>query len=220
MELRFNVTGPDRKRLAAAISEFTQCRAEYQFMPTCAYVIGVYTLTKEGALICEESEVPASLLRYLADAGFTFESHEPECEEAHGLSIQMPAAAFTENALRNLYALVEAKSELIKKALGITALPINRIDDRIDFPWFSEDSTPEELQAYMHFITALCDMARNQKRINTCEQKTDNEKYTFRCFLLRLGFIGAEYKTERKILLRNLTGSSAFKGGKNDACTE
>ena len=51
MELRFNVTGPDRKRLAAAISEFTQCRAEYQYMPTCAYVIGAYTLTKEGTLI-------------------------------------------------------------------------------------------------------------------------------------------------------------------------
>ena len=69
---------------------------------------------------------------------------------------------------------------------------------------------------YMHFITALCDMARNQKRINTCAQKTDNEKYAFRCFLLRLGFIGAEYKTERKILLRNLTGSSAFKGGRSN----
>ena len=222
MELRFNVTGPDRKRLAAAISEFTQCRAEYQYMPTCAYVIGAYTLTKEGTLICEESEVPTSLLRYLADAGFTAErDEEAECEEeAHGISIQMPAAAFTEQALRNLYALVEAKSELIKKALGITALPINRIDARIDFPWFNEDSTPEELQAYMHFITALCDMARNQKRINTCEKKTDNEKYAFRCFLLRLGFIGAEYKTERKILLRNLTGSSAFKGGRNNACTE
>ncbi len=223
MEMRFNVTGPDRKRLAAAISEFTQCRAEYQYMPTCAYVIGEYTLTKEGALICEESEIPTSLLSHLADAGFTAkmeEESEPVEEEAHGISIQMPAAAFTENALHNLYVLVEAKSELIKKALGITALPINRIDDRIDFPWFSEDSTPEELQAYMHFITALCEMARSQKRINTCEQKTDNEKYAFRCFLLRLGFIGAEYKTERKILLRNLTGSSAFKGGRNDVCTE
>ena len=221
MELKFNVTGSDRKRLAMAIAEFTQCRAEYQYMPTCAYVIGAYTLTKEGTLICEESEVPTSLLSHLADAGFNAEiEEEPEPEEEHGISIQMPAVAFTEQALRNLYALVEAKSELIKKALGLTVLPINRIDDRIDFPWFSEDSTPEELQTYMHFITALCDMARNQKRINTCEQKTDNEKYAFRCFLLRLGFIGAEYKTERKILLRNLTGSSAFKGGRNDACTE
>ena len=221
MEMRFNVTGPDRKRLAATIAVFTQCRAEYQYMPTCAYVIGKYTLTMEGTLICEESEVPTSLLSHLAKAGFTAEmDEEPEPEEAHGISIQMPAAAFTETALHNLYTLVEAKSDLIKKALGITALPINRIDDRIDFPWFDEDCTPEELKAYMHFITAICDMARNQKRINTCEQKTDNEKYAFRCFLLRLGFIGAEYKTERKILLRNLTGSSAFKGGRSDACTE
>ncbi|MBQ7932089.1 MAG: virulence protein [Clostridia bacterium] len=223
MELIFNATGPDRKRLAAAISEFTGEKAEYQFMPTCAYVIGNFTLSREGILTCKDGTDVAALLEKLTADGFTAgygTEQEPEEEEAHGISIQMPASAFTEKALHNLYTLVEAKSELIKKALGITALPINRIDDRIDFPWFSEDSTPEELQAYMHFITALCDMARNQKRINTCEKKTDNEKYAFRCFLLRLGFIGAEYKTERKILLRNLTGSSAFKGGRNNAHTE
>ena len=57
------------------------------------------------------------------------------------------------------------------------------------------------------------DRARNQKRITAREKDTDNDKYAFRCFLLRLGFIGAEYKEERKILLRNLTGSSAFKSG-------
>ena len=45
------------------------------------------------------------------------------------------------------------------------------------------------------------------------EKETDNDKYAFRCFLLRLGFIGAEFKTERKILLRNLAGSSAFRSG-------
>ena len=44
-------------------------------------------------------------------------------------------------------------------------------------------------------------------------KETDNDKYAFRCFLLRLGFIGSEYKSERKILLRNLTGSSAFRNG-------
>ena len=67
-------------------------------------------------------------------------------------------------------------------------------------------------------------MSRNQKRITATEKAVDNEKYTFRCFLLRLGFIGAEYKTERKILLRNLSGSSAFKsgqkGGADDAVSE
>ena len=56
-------------------------------------------------------------------------------------------------------------------------------------------------------------MARTQKRVTAKEKEVDNERYAFRCFLLRLGFIGAEYKEERKILLRNLTGSSAFKNG-------
>ena len=56
-------------------------------------------------------------------------------------------------------------------------------------------------------------MSVTQKRVNASEKEVDNEKYAFRCFLLRLGFIGNEYKSQRKILLRNLTGSSAFKSG-------
>ena len=69
------------------------------------------------------------------------------------------------------------------------------------------------MNAYDTFICKLCEMARNQKRVNAAEKSTDNEKYAFRCFLLRLGFIGAEYKTARKILLKNLSGSSAFRNG-------
>ena len=229
MEYKFNVTGTDRKRLAAAISEYTGEKAEYQFMPTCAYVIGNFTLSKEGTLSCEDGTDVTALLEKLTADGFTAEYNadpitetesETAEEEAHGIAIQIPMADFTEIALQNLHTLVEAKGSLIKKALGVNALPINQIDDRLDFPWFAEDSTPEELNAYMHFVTALCEMAKKQKRITAKEKETDNEKYAFRCFLLRLGFIGAEYKTERKILLRNLTGSSAFKGGRKNACTE
>ena len=87
------------------------------------------------------------------------------------------------------------------------------LDDRIAFPWFKELPSPEEIKAYSHFIAALCEMALNQKRITAKEKPVDNDKYAFRCFLLRLGFIGDDYKTERKILLRNLSGSSAFKSG-------
>lgn len=43
------------------------------------------------------------------------------------------------------------------------------------------------------------------------EKPVDNEKYAFRCFLLKLGFIGDEYKTTRKILLQNLSGNGAWK---------
>ena len=81
------------------------------------------------------------------------------------------------------------------------------------FPWFSGEPTADEVKAYTHFVSALCEMARNAKRVTAKEKETDNEKYAFRCFLLRLGFIGDAYKTERKILLRNLSGSSAFKSG-------
>ena len=86
---------------------------------------------------------------------------------------------------------------------------------------FSELPDADAVQAYTHFISALCEMSKNAKRVTATEKAVDNEKYAFRCFLLRLGFIGAEYKTERKILLKNLTGSSAFKnGGKKHETSE
>ena len=64
-------------------------------------------------------------------------------------------------------------------------------------------------------------MAKEAKRVNGIDHPVDNEKYAFRCFLLRLGFIGDEFKAARKILLRNLSGSSAFRdGGKSDEISE
>ena len=69
---------------------------------------------------------------------------------------------------------------------------------------------PEEIQAYMNFIAALSAMAKEAKRVTTKEKEVESEKYAFRCFLLRLGFIGAESKAHRKILLSKLSGSAAF----------
>ena len=43
------------------------------------------------------------------------------------------------------------------------------------------------------------------------DKEVENEKYAFRCFLLRLGFIGDDNKTARRILLQNLSGNSAFR---------
>lgn len=101
--------------------------------------------------------------------------------------------------------------QTISDWLGVDDLPLEITDTKVSFPWFPATPTPDEMKAYDTFICKLCEMARNQKRVNATEKPTDNEKYAFRCFLLRLGFIGAEYKTARKILLRNLAGSSAFR---------
>ena len=91
----------------------------------------------------------------------------------------------------------------------VDELKPNKFSEEQKVRWLSN----LELIAYEQFICRICDMARNQKRINAKEKEVDNEKYAFRCFLLRLGFIGDEHKVTRKILLRNLSGSSAFKAG-------
>lgn len=127
------------------------------------------------------------------------------------LTIEMPMDGFTEEALSNLEKLVASKATLIKRAIGVDALPIERTETTLRFPWFSVSLTAEEVYAYARFIGALCAMAKKQQRVTAIEKDYDNEKYAFRCFLLRLGFIGPEYKEERKILLSRLTGSSAFK---------
>ena len=137
---------------------------------------------------------------------------EPQ-EETVGLTVEIP---LDKVAVGNLTKLLDAKGSLIKKALGVSKLPIEIQEDRVAFPWFPELPDADAVKAYTHFISALCEMSKNAKRVTVTEKAVDNEKYAFRCFLLRLGFIGNEYKVERKILLKNLTGSSAFKNGGAD----
>ena len=66
---------------------------------------------------------------------------------------------------------------------------------------------------YTRFISSLCKMSRDYKRISAKAKETDNEKFSFRTFLIRLGYVGDEYKEDRKFLLKNLSGSSAFRYG-------
>ena len=215
MTLNYNVTGAKRKELVNLIANFTGCDAHYKGAPSFAYDVDYFTIDRNGTVSFDDradSVVIERLLQMLYDNSFVAEPTEKQ-DEPTGITIQIPATELTEAQLMNLHAILEAKGTLIKKALGIDSLPVGRIDERLDFPWFSANSSPEEMKAYMKFITALCDMAKSQKRITAKEKTVDNEKYAFRCFLLRLGFIGAEYKTDRKILLRNLSGSSAFKCG-------
>ena len=129
------------------------------------------------------------------------------------LSISLPRSLFTETALKNLDALLRSKGRLIRHAFDIKEATYTLIDDRITFAWLHGTITDETAKAYAEFISKLCEMARTQKRVTAKEKIVDNEKYAFRCFLLRLGMIGNAYKVSRKILMQNFTGSSAFKSG-------
>ena len=129
------------------------------------------------------------------------------------LSISLPRSLFTEISLKNLDALLRSKGRLIRHAFDIKEATYTLTNDRITFAWLHGTITDETAKAYAEFISRLCLMARAQKRVTAKEKIVENEKYAFRCFLLRLGMIGSAYKESRKILLQNLTGSSAFKSG-------
>lgn len=213
----------DRKPLVKAISEFTGADAIYMRTPTYAYRIDYFTVTREGNLEFDDradSEEIEGLLEFLAERGFIAgnadtskevpaDADSTEHSEPVGLTVEVPLEG---TAVDNLTKLLEAKGRLIRRALAVESLPIEVTDSTVRFPWFA-DCGADECKAYTHFISALCELAANAKRVTAKEKETDNDKYAFRCFLLRLGFIGSEYKTERKILLRNLTGSSAFRNG-------
>ena len=58
---------------------------------------------------------------------------------------------------------------------------------------------------------AMSQMAKMLKTASPKKQQTENEAYAFRCWMLRLGFIGPEFKTARDYFMRNFTGSSAWR---------
>ena len=209
MVRKMNLEGTSRKALVAAIEQVTGDKAIYRRMPTSNYDIGEITVLRDGSVDYPDG---SDIIERLVEAGFTAEPEQTE------LTVKIPNT-LTETEQDALARLTASKATLIRKAVGAESLDIQFSDDRIACPFFTltEGSEGDETAAYTAFITALVDMVKRQKRITATERDVENEKYAFRCFLLRLGFIGNEYKTARTILLRNLTGSSAWKGGAPNA---
>lgn len=212
MEIKYNVTGPDRKRLVQAITQILESDAKYLGVPSCAYQVDNFTISKDGILSFDDhtnSREGEQLIERLSEMGF-----EAEIEEVtDGLCIELPLKDTTDAAIDNLRRMVDSKATLIKKALGADSLEIEVTEERIRFPWFDHIPEPEVISATAHFLGHMLDAAKSHKRVTAKEKETDNEKYAFRCFLLRLGFIGDEFKETRRTLLRNLTGSAAFRTG-------
>ena len=230
MVKHFNVNGESKKRLVKLISSHLGLESKYLGVPSCAYRIGGYTVNKDGSLSWDEDdERTAGLLEALKGEGFSAtEDEETEEEEVlveeemeeeaevNRLCISFPKSLYEKRTLENLKNLVESKGALMKKAFRTESLEIVEDDEKVSFPWF-ELIDSDHFNAYTQFITAITKMAKEQKRVLGKERVVENDKYAFRCFLLRLGFIGDEYKKTRKILLENLEGSAAFKTKKEEA---
>lgn len=235
MQIKYNVTGAERKALVAAMRTILNDIPHYEGAPTFAYTLGAYTIDKAGTVSCPEDHDSAevqSLISELEHDGFNGEmvqeeqltpEHPPITmengasetiqEEPTHLSISLPRDGITDAGIENLKRLVASKAMLLKKAIGTDALPILVHEDKIEFPWFPSMDGADAVGAYSVLVASLFRMASEQKRVTAVERPIKNEKYEFRCFLLRLGMIGEKFKPMRKYLLRNLSGNSAFKAG-------
>ena len=163
---------------------------------------------KQDRLIAEAAAQQAA-----REAQAKAEQEQPEMDTESGAntSIIISRDLLTDQAFENLLKLIEAKDHLIAHAFGIADAHIDYNDTEVVFPWVRDG---EDTVVATLFIAKLFDMAKNAKRVTAKVKETENERYAFRCFLLRLGFVGPEYKEARKRLLRDLPGSSAFKSGR------
>lgn len=262
----YNLSGSDRKPLVEAISQILDKPAVYQGAPSFSYIIGDYTVDRNGVLSYDSNIHPdyaVVLINDLQERGFVAEklatdnpaeesatdevpadkvmdalaentaietaADEAEPEEIvtdenapdtvpnadapNKLTVEIPDTGFTPETRENLKKIIASKATLLKQALETNNLPITECDGKITFPWFTLHGLDGEADAYNRLVAALCKMAKNQKRVTATEKPVENGKFTMRLFLIRLGFIGNEYKTARRILLRNLTGNSSWKSG-------
>lgn len=222
-QYHYNLTGTKRKAFVGVISTMLEIPAVYQKAPTFAYTIGVYTVDKTGALVFPEDVDPEEmqkLLTKLKEQGYQpeepIEVLSPQIvEDPYTLTIELPKGDITAMALDNLKKIVESKATLLKLAIGTECLEIEETEDMLKFPWFTLHEIDGEVDAYCRLITALLKMAKRQKRVVAKEKPIENAKFDMRLFLVRLGFVGDEYKIARKILLRNLSGNSAWKSGQS-----
>lgn len=238
-QYNYNLTGSNRKPLVEAISQILGQPAVYQGAPGFSYMVGDYTVDRNGTLSYGSNIHPdfaAVLVEDLRKQGFTAEKVAmdnvaegtdggedavdsnvseavPNDNALDKFTVEIPDTGFTPEARENLKKIVASKATLFKQALGTDNLSIVELDGKIAFPWFTLHGLDGEADTYSRFIAAICKMAKTQKRVTAVEKPIENAKYTMRLFLIRLGFIGDEYKTARKILLRNLTGNSSWKSG-------
>lgn len=215
MKIQLGVTGKRRKQLVNFIGDTLGLEPVYKGAPSFAYSVGNLTFSNDGILTWDErtdGAIMEDLLNKLREQRFVSTRVEGEQDNSSDtLTIELPLEGLSETALENLRRLVDSKASLIKKALAAESVEIEVADDKVRFPWFGRVPSPEEISAYTRFVLKLVAMAKSVKRVNAREKDVDNEKYAMRTWLLRLGYIGDEYKEERKILLSRLEGNAAFK---------
>lgn len=83
----------------------------------------------------------------------------------------------------------------------------------IEYRLFNSTLHAGKVKAYIQMVLAITAQAQTVKYASPIKRTTDNPKYAFRCWMLRMDLIGDEYKTCRKHMLALLDGDSAWRNG-------
>ena len=321
MEIKYNIDKSERKALAQKIADIIGADVRYAGVPSCAYEIDIFTLSKDAVLSFtdrSDSEIVERVLDGLADAGYTGETvtypegtdtdaeAEPEqtaddaaeaespavSEEDYveidvtivsdteedmpdndetadaeadagnpetetdgfpiAVTVALPLTDHTVQSLTNLICMIHSRGALLSKATGgnfsaskelvdtiakndMADVPgmiaflqgwgstneplvgITFADDKLIFDGFGEAPDADHVQAFTNLAAAMNSMAITQKRVQAKDVDDSNEKYSMRVWLVRIGFGGADHKTDRRILLEHLTGHSAFRNDEERA---
>lgn len=277
MEIKYNIEKSQRKAMAQKISELTGADVRYAGVPSCAYEIDFFTLSKDAVLSFSDrsdTEIVEMVLDSLADAGYDSdtiipqegtdkadaeedapEESDTESEDKQNsgfplnASISFPLADHTAQSLTNLICMIHSRGPLLSKATGgnfsadksladeigkhefrsvheLIAFirewdeknpPLTGISfdsDKLTFDGFGQAADADHVQTFIKLAGAMNNMALTQQRVQAKDVDDSNEKYSLRVWLIRLGLNGKDCKADRKRLLENLSGHTAFR---NDA---
>lgn len=212
--IEFTPQKAGRKKLAHTIAEHLGVDVAYAGTPSFAYRIGEATLDRDWLLHLPDDTDADAVTGAARRAGFA----AVDAGDV-GLTVTMPATGWSERTRANLDALLAAKGALIARALVIPAVPVEYTGDVVASPWFTAMPSQDIRETVIQLIVALCERAETATRTSSKPPAGGNDKYTMRCFLLALGFIGPEYKRLRRILLANLDGDAAWRTPKNRSAT-
>ncbi len=206
MWFEMKLDGLDRKQMAAAMALAVGTVAKYEGAPGFGYEALGWRLDRDGVLRSPEIEQHGlewvdDVLRALADAG----------AEAQGQLI-VTLSDLSPGQADRLSAVLISKVNLLYRAFRFpegSAFSVEGGTARLAF--FEASLDAERVRAYLLFSQKLLKFAGELTRVTARERDTDNPRYAFRCFLLRLGFIGDEYKQARKLLLQRLDGDGSWR---------
>lgn len=231
----FMANGMERKQMAQIISKVTGSPVKYAGPPSFAYETGAYHIDRNAKITSPVDHTLQQVMSTLKEKGVTTQG-----DGAISIAMENHSGASLRNLVNLISSKESLLQKSLDRTKGIiptdTVTHLNSVrletvrdyieamagtdsgDIQFDFEsetinlcFFNATLEYEEMKAHLELSKALIEQAKKLRYTSYLQKEVDNEKYAFRCFLLRLGFIGDDLKTERKWLLSKLTGDGSFK---------